>query len=206
MPTESFHEKNEYLRTPDTLGMIMIKPIATQSFLDVNIESTMCGDLSTIFSNGQCEEFIPDLDRVHTIGRYHRDLSRLDYGEDVVNLFYGDKQGRRYFPMIQESYTGPVSFVLFDYSGDYDELYDFMMRFKGEAGTYDEDGGILDKARGIRGVLTPPHRFYSREESTHLPQDVYEKAFAPVVNNFTIYKISLNLVVHFTQDWSYYES
>jgi hypothetical protein len=182
MTIESQFKEN--LRAPETLGMIMIKPNATETFLDVHIQSTMGGDVSPIFQNERCAQFIEDLSGICTIGTYYRDLSTLNYGVNIIDLFYGDKKDRRYFPMIQENYLGPVIFILFEYPGNYEELVDFMIRLKGNAQTHNEVGNIADHGIGIRGVLTKPHRYHSAEESIHLSDHEYREAFSPVVKNF----------------------
>jgi hypothetical protein len=166
-----------------TFGLIMIKPNATDQALHPVITSTFEGNVHPIFEQASCD-FVPELNKVTLCGSYYRDLGAVPYGDALIDLFYGDKKDRRYFPMISEYYRGKTVFLLLGYEGGQEEFGHFLTSVKGEAETYNECGELVTAARGVRGALTTPYRHYDREASVTLQDKEYVRAFSPVVQNF----------------------
>lgn len=178
--TPTLKEQNS---STQTFGLIMIKPNALQAIIDPMITATFEGDVQPVFKQPGCD-FIQDLDKVKLCGRYYRDLSTIPYGNELIDLFYGDKKSRRYFPMISEFYRGSVAFLLFGYRDNQQGLDSFLTKVKGTAETYDENEKMVTSARGIRGALIRPYRYYSNDIGDTLDNDQYKEAFSPVVQNY----------------------
>lgn len=168
---------------PRTFGLIMVKPNAADQVFDPVLAAAFDGDVQPIFEQSGCD-FVKELDKVTLCGRYYRDLSTVPYGDTLIQLFYGDKQGRRYFPMISDYYRGRVAFLLLGYNGSQEDFDQFLRNVKGEAETYNEYGELVTAARGVRGALQLSYRHYSCEDSYGLNDEEYRQAFSPVVQNF----------------------
>jgi len=161
----------------------MIKPHAMEQIIDPVLAATFSGNVQPVFEGPECD-FVKELGLITLCGRYYRDLATVPYGDHLLQLFYGDKQDRRYFPMIQEFYRGAVMFLLIGYSGSTTDFSLFLESVKGSSETFDEHGELVTVAKGVRGALQQAYRYYSREASNSMEDETYEEAFRPVIQNF----------------------
>lgn len=174
--------QSEITKAPQTFGLIMLKPDALQSVFDPLLTATFEGEVQPVFKRPGCD-FVDELGKVTLCGQYYRDLSAVLYGDTLLNVFYDDLRNKRYFPMISEYYRDRVAFLLLGHSGSQEEMDRFLTSVKGQAETFDEYGELVTAARGVRGALQIPYRYYSREEGYTLSDEEYRRAFSPVVHN-----------------------
>ncbi|MGH7157462.1 MAG: hypothetical protein ACREGD_00060 [Candidatus Saccharimonadales bacterium] len=174
--------QSETNKTPQTFGLIMLKPDALQSVFDPLLVATFEGDVQPVFQRPGCD-FVDELDKVTLCGQYYRDLAAVPYGRTLLNVFYDDLRNKRYFPMISEYYRSRVAFLLLGHNGSEEEMALFLTKVKGQAETFDECGELVTAARGVRGALQIPYRHYSREAGSMLSDEEYRRAFSPVVHN-----------------------
>jgi hypothetical protein len=164
-------------------GLIMVKPHAVGAILDPVIYEML--------NSNKTSSLLPEDDPLRgMINNLEmgtpaiRDLKTIKYGEALLDLFYGDKLTRRYYPMIREFYLGRVVFLPFIFYGDRVEYTESLHAMKGTTETFDSDGLQLNCARGIRGALGVPYQFVSNGEAEDFDDMSYRYHFEPVVNNF----------------------
>jgi len=161
----------------------MVKPHAYERVLDKVIEETLrgLGVASDLQPEDRLNCFLDGL----TVGEpMIRDLRVVPYGVKLIELFYGDKSNRRYYPLIMQHYIGKVAFLPYVYSGEEADLDGLYPAIKGTTETYDVKGDQVDSATGIRGLFGEPYQVVSHESSLGMDDHDYERCFLPVVNNY----------------------
>lgn len=181
MTMEFSIERNAEQEKSFSFGLIMLKPNTLSSYLDTSIIEMLNGNCSEIFYN---QSFIDKLEKVNLIGTFYRNLEYLPYGENLLNVFYGNLRTKRYFPLIMDLYKNNVVFLLIEYSGDNTSIQEFLKELKGNAAVFDASGKILKPASGLRGLFSTPYRFYSAEERNSLEDEKYIEARKNILENF----------------------
>ena len=103
----------------------------------------------------------------------------------MINLFYGDKSDRRYYPLILEWYVGKVVFLDFSLiSSDRDSLITDLHALKGTTQTYDIRGQTVDHSTGIRGIIGQPYLVYPKETLDLLDDNEYRQVIRPIIQNY----------------------
>ena len=159
----------------------MIKPHALREALDVAVADILNGGAT---SERLCDDdpLKAYIGRINTAPTIDHDLSAVDSGLDLLGVFYGDKQTRRYFPLILKQYLGKVAFMPYIFRGEADELPDLYDAIKGEAETFDYGGDSVTRPRGVRGLLCPPHLAVD-SSALSLDDFAYSERCLPMVDN-----------------------
>jgi hypothetical protein len=164
-------------------GLLMVKPHAYDEVLDPLVSEILQG-------KGLAAQLAPQdilrpiLTKLVVGNPIIRDLSAVPYVNELIDLFYGDKSMRRYYPMIRDYYIGKVAIIPYMYGGPAEDMADVYSALKGTTQTYDVNGKQIDPSTGIRGLLGKPYKLYDNESSMSMSDETYRKYFLPVVNNY----------------------
>jgi len=165
-------------------GLIMVKPHAYDMVLDPIIKQMLEGEgVSRLLNDDDpLVAYLPDIEVDEAVRV--ADLTGASFGKSMIELFYGDKETRRYYPLIQRYYMGRVAFMTYTYHGEPDNLPDVYRALKGTTQTFTTSGDQIDPPSGIRGLFGEPYVLASAEEASHMSDAEYNDRFTPVVKNF----------------------
>lgn len=166
-------------------GLMMVKPHAVERGLGSVIEGMMRHRLDQVSRGFERDWSHGLVDRIEAQESIPRDLRVHRAGKDLLDLFYGDKSNRRYYPLIREWYTGRVLFIPFELrTDDPKSVPTDLDALKGTTSTISETGDVVDSPLGIRGVLGTTYVTYSQEILSSMNEEEYRNAIRPVIQNF----------------------
>ncbi len=164
-------------------GFVMVKPHAFDAALDPLIGEILAGSGLAIQLEPS-DQLRPVLDNLTVGNPIIRNLAAVAYGSKFLDLLYGDKATRRYYPLIYEYYLGRVAIIPYFYRGEPADMPLVYDALKGTTETYDAHGKQHDKSTGLRGLLGEPYQFHDNQSSSFLDDDTYLIYFTPEVNNY----------------------
>ena len=180
-----FPETNEAQDHVRTMGLVMVKPHAVQQGLDHIVEAMLRGDSRLLQTSLADQALRQTIERTELLNPIARDLSETRSGQKLIDLFYGDKTDRRYFPLIAEWYTGKVLFLPFLLDTlSQEQLTVDLDTLKGTTQTFDSSGLEVDASLGIRGILGSPYSVYKTDEIERMSDSAYRTAVEPMIQNF----------------------
>lgn len=167
------------------MGLVMVKPHAVQQGLDHIVEALLRGDSRLLQASLADQALRQTIERTELLNPIARDLSETRSGQKLIDLFYGDKTDRRYFPLIAEWYTGKVLFLPFLLDTlSQEQLTVDLDTLKGTTQTFDSSGLEVDASLGIRGILGSPYSVYKTDEIERMSDSAYRTAVEPMIQNF----------------------
>lgn len=167
----------------EQVGFVMVKPHAFDMCLDPVISEILQGNgLANQLATD--DQLRPVLDKLKLGNPTIRNLATVSYGSKLLELLYGDKITRRYYPLIQEYYLGKIAIIPYLYDGVPTDMPQVYNAIKGKTETHDQDGRLIDKRVGLRGLLGEPYLLYDTQSSIVVDNETYRRRFTPVVNNY----------------------
>lgn len=159
-------ESKETIADRTSYAIVMVKPHAMREVSDRLLLEIFDGGIKKhkpyLEMRPEQEEVLGD---TRVFAHFYRDLSDPRYHQ-VLETFYGNDKGKRQYPIIEREYTGECMFMVVSSSYPVDEFYRQLQIFKGKENLLTENGEVLQKGRGVRGLFITPRESFDMDNLT----------------------------------------
>ncbi len=168
----------------EALGLIVVKPHAVETGLDITIQEVLNGKNNWLSERLNLpEDFMPYfLTRTRIYKTMYRDLGdKSDKSLRVMNIFYSKSREDRYYKTLLDTNLGKVAFFFLAHAGAQKDFDLMVNKLKGYPSLYVD--GVLRPGYGLRGAILPPSKNVNGQLLDALPDKEYETAISSILMN-----------------------